>query len=79
MQLISNLNTIASKLTYISAHEEVLKTKLKQFGLNPTDWTLSFPQQEYAVITNTDELDFQFIGKLNTEKSQWEYIKLLSL
>jgi hypothetical protein len=79
MQLISNIQTNLSVLLSPTPREEQLKQNLNQFGLNPANWTLNFHQKNYALITNTDENDFQFIGKMNETKTNWEFIKLFNL
>lgn len=79
MQLISNLQNNLSGILNSTQPTEQLRQNLNQFGLNPTNWTLDFKQKNYAVITNTDENDFQFIGKLNKAKTNWEYIQLLNI
>lgn len=79
MQLISNFQTNLSVLLIPTPRDEQLKQNLIQFGLNPTNWTLNFHQNNYALITNTDENDFQFIGKMNKNKTNWEFIKLFNL
>lgn len=79
MQLLTN---IQSNLTVFLNHpprDEQLKQNLNQFGLNPANWTLNFHQSNYALITNTDENDFQFIGKLNKTKTNWEFIQLFNV
>ena len=79
MQLQSNIQNNLTTLSKPTAREKILKEKLNQFGLNPINWTLHFHQSNYALITNTDENDFQFIGKMNATKTNWEYIKLFNL
>ena len=59
--------------------EEQLKQNLNQFGLNPLNWSLDFYQKNYFLITNTDENDFQFIGKINATKTNWEFIQLFNI
>lgn len=79
MQLISNIQNNLSGLLNPTPPVEQLQQNLNQFGLNPTNWTLNFHQKNFALITNTDENDFQFIGKLNKTKTNWEYIQLINL
>ncbi len=79
MQQQSNLQNKLTTLLNPDFLEVQLKKKLNQFGLNPINWRLNFHQSNYALITNTDEKDFQFIGKMNASKTDWEYIKLFNL
>ena len=79
MQLINNTpNSFTGFLNQNSGNEE-LKQNLNQFGLNPLNWSLNFYQKNYALITNTDENDFQFIGKINAARTNWEFIQLFNL
>lgn len=79
MQLQSNIPNDLKKRSQPGSCEDLLKESLTQFGLNPKNWNLNFHQSNYALITNTDENDFQFIGKINATKTNWEYIKLFNL
>lgn len=60
-------------------NQEELVLNLTQFGLCPFDWTIEVKNNNLAVIKNTQEEDFQFIGKLDATNSHWEYIQLHSI
>ena len=78
MQLTTNTpNSFAGFLNQ-NSQDEALKQNLNQFGLNPLNWSLNF-YKNYALITNTDENDFQFIGKINAARTNWEFIQLFNL
>ena len=62
-----------------NSKQQNLVQNLSQFGLCPFDWTLVFETKDSAIIKNSTEPEFQFIGRLNKNKTDWEYIKLLSL
>ena len=79
MQLPTNTPNNFSGFLNQTSHEEQLKQNLNQFGLNPLNWSLSFYQKNYVLITNTDENEFQFIGKINAAKTNWEFIQLFNL
>ncbi len=79
MQSITIIPNSFSGFLNQTSHEEQLKQKLNQFGLNPIDWSLNFYQKNYALITNTEENDFQFIGKINAAKTNWEFIQLFNI
>ena len=79
MQLLSNNQSYFHVSPKPVPYKEQLKNNLNQFGLNPANWTIDFHQPNYALITNTDEVEFQFIGKLNPTQTNWEYIKLFNL
>jgi hypothetical protein len=79
MQFISNSQSYLRIPSKPTPFKEQLKQNLNQFGLNPSNWIIDFHPPNYALITNTDEVEFQFIGKLNPTQTNWEYIKLFSL
>lgn len=56
-----------------------LNQNLAEFGLCPFDWTIEVKNNNMALIKNTEEEDFQFIGKLDRTNSHWEHIQLHSI
>lgn len=79
MQTSSNKNTNTLNPRHNNILEKALKKNLDQFGLNPENWHIDFKQQNFALIKNADESDFQFIGKINSTRNDWEYIKLFNI
>lgn len=56
-------------------HTELIQN-LIQFGLCPFDWSIEKQEADIAIIKNTNENDFQFIGKIDSTHTNWEYLKL---
>lgn len=78
MNTLNLTKTETATLSSTISHQDLLQN-LSQFGLCPFDWTIDFKNKDEAVIKNNSESDFQFIGKANPTKKNWEYLKLLSL
>ena len=58
-----------------------LKSQLKEFGLNPTEWKLNRNgKKEFLIISNLDS-DFIFKGttQKKLKKMEWRGLQLVSL
>ncbi len=58
-----------------------LQAELKNFGLNPSDWTLHRVNALRFVLQNNLDANFLMRGRLEykKQKAQWKSLELLSL
>ncbi|MNK06268.1 hypothetical protein D3C87_241610 [compost metagenome] len=59
-----------------------LQNDLKNFGLNPMDWTLRKIGQSRYQVSHVSEDDFKFLGQLEMKTPflpTWKNLELLSL
>ena len=61
--------------------EKSLLSQLKQFGLNPSNWSLKPVSKSLILIDSLDEDGFQFIGSIHKKKGQivWTQLQLAAI
>jgi len=69
---------IKKSFTNKPSNPNLLKIRLKEFGLSPVDWDIVCESEKYRII-NVDTPDFQFVGYANQAKTRWESLTLSSL
>jgi hypothetical protein len=55
---------------------ETLRTTLRQFGLNPTDWRLKPHSEERLLLVHREDEDFQMMGFVEEGLSGYEWQEL---
>lgn len=71
-------NYFQNKINRRSNTQTVLRNRLHEFGLSPSDWKIIAEPNQYRIV-HVETPDFQFIGHANPGKTRWESLKLFSL